>query len=65
MSRARAIELVNHFDPKKPSDLTRWLDYVGMTEDEFERIADTFRDPRIWWRGSNGDWEREWIKPSD
>jgi hypothetical protein len=56
---------VNHFDPKKPSDLTRWLDYVGMTEDEFERIADTFRDPRIWWRGSNGDWEREWIKPSD
>jgi hypothetical protein len=49
MSRARGIELVRHHDPIKPSDLKRWLEYVGMTENEFDAIADTFRDPRVWW----------------
>ena len=24
-------------------------DYVTMSEDEFWSIADTFRDPRVWW----------------
>jgi len=57
MTRSRAIELVNHYDPIKPRDLHRWLDYVGMTEDEFDRIADTFRDPRVWWR-EGAQWKR-------
>lgn len=58
MSRDRAIELVNHYDPIKPGDLQRWLEYVGMSEDEFDRIADTFRDPRVWsW--SDGDWRKQ------
>jgi imidazoleglycerol phosphate synthase cyclase subunit len=50
MDRDRAINLVNHYDPIKPSDLYRWLKYVDMTEDEFDAIADTFRDPRVWRR---------------
>lgn len=58
MSRARAIELVNRYDPVKPRDLHRWLEYVGMTEDEFDRIADTFRDPRVWWM-EDGAWKRD------
>ncbi len=58
MSRGQAIELVKQYDPVKPRDLSRWLDYVGMTEDEFDRIADTFRDQRVWWM-ENGRWERE------
>jgi imidazoleglycerol phosphate synthase cyclase subunit len=58
MSRARAIELVNHYDPVKPRDLYRWLEYVGMKEDEFDRIADTFRDPRVWWM-DKGRWRRD------
>ncbi len=44
--------------PVKPRDLKRWLEYVGMTEDEFDRIADTFRDPRVW-RSENGQWTRQ------
>ena len=43
-------ELIKKYDHVKPSDLARWLDYVGMEEDKFDRIADTFRDPRVWWR---------------
>jgi imidazoleglycerol phosphate synthase cyclase subunit len=58
MTRARAIELVNHHDPVKPKDLQRWLAYVGMREAEFDRIADTFRDPRVW-RWENGNWTRD------
>lgn len=58
MTRERAIELVNRYDPVKPSDLKRWLEYVGMTEEEFDRIADTFRDPRVW-RKEGGRWTRD------
>ncbi|MCX5876793.1 MAG: N-acetyl sugar amidotransferase [Deltaproteobacteria bacterium] len=58
LSRDQAIELVNRYDPVKPKDLQRWLQYVGMTEDEFDRIADTFRDPRVWTM-ENGRWRRQ------
>jgi imidazoleglycerol phosphate synthase cyclase subunit len=57
MDRGRAIELVNRYDPVKPGDLKRWLEYVGMSEDEFDRISDTFRDPRVW-RMDAGRWTR-------
>jgi imidazole glycerol phosphate synthase subunit HisF len=58
MTREKAIELINRYDPVKPGDLRRWLDYTGMTEDEFDRIADTFRDPRVW-RQEKGQWVRD------
>ena len=42
-------------DPIKPNDLKRWLDYVNISEQEFDRIADYFRDPRVWkWDESSG-----------
>jgi len=50
MSRKEGIEMVKKYDHVKPSDLARWLDYVGMSESDFDAIADTFRDPRVWWR---------------
>lgn len=56
LTRDEAIEIVKKMDSKKPSDLKRWLAYVGMTEDEFDRIADSFRDPRVWWKDENGKW---------
>jgi len=58
MTRNEGIELVRRYDHVKPRDLNRWLDYVGMTEDEFDRIADTFRDQRVWrWEG--GKWVKD------
>lgn len=48
IDRQEAIRLVNHYDPIKPRDLYRWLDYVDMTESEFDRVCDLFRDPRVW-----------------
>jgi len=64
MTRERAVELINHYDPIKPRDLQRWLEYVGMSEEEFDRIADTFRDSRVW-RFESGEWIRENLRDTD
>jgi hypothetical protein len=58
MSREDGIELVRKMDHVKPRDLKRWLEYTGMKESEFDRIADTFRDPRVW-RKENGQWVKD------
>lgn len=56
LGRAEGIERVRHYDHVKSRDIQRWLSYVGMSEAEFDAIADTFRDPRVWW------WEDAWKK---
>lgn len=49
MTREEGIAMVKKYDHVKPyRDLNRWLKYVGMTEDEFDYICDSFRDPRVW-----------------
>jgi len=58
MTREKGLELVRAMDPIKPRDLERWLSYVGMEEAEFDAIADTFRDPRVW-RIEDGRWTRD------
>ena len=47
-------------DHIKSDDLNRWLEYVGMSEEEFDRIADHFRDPRVW-KWVNNKWEKDEI----
>ena len=59
MTREEAVKIVREMDPKKPSDLERWLKYVDMSEAEFDRIADTFRDPRVWWKDNDGSWVKD------
>jgi hypothetical protein len=49
MTREEGIEMVRKYDHVVSSDLYYWLDYVDMKEDEFWQIADTFRDPNVWW----------------
>ena len=58
MNRDQGIELVRKMDHVKPRDLYRWLKYVDMTENEFDRVADTFRDPRVW-RFEDGAWVKD------
>lgn len=59
LSRGQAVDLVRKHDHVKSRDLARWLEYTGMSEEEFDAIADTFRDPRVW-RYEDGDW----VKPN-
>lgn len=65
MTRADGIEKVKELDHVRPKDINRWIQYVGITDDEFDRIADTFRDPRVWWI-HNGQWYKQnvWGEPS-
>jgi len=59
MTREQGVEMVRKYDAVKPRrDLDRWLKYVGMTEEEFDRICDTFRDPRVW-RIENDHWVKD------
>jgi len=58
MTREEGLEMVRRYDHVKPRDLTRWLEYVGMSEEEFDRIADTFRDRRVW-RIEDGQWVKK------
>ena len=65
MSREMGIEMVRKYDSVVSSDLSYWLKYVDMSEQEFWEIADTFRDPRVWWI-KNGKWWKDniWGEPS-
>ena len=65
MTRDEGIEMVRKYDHVVSSDLYYWLDYVDMEEDEFWRIADTFRDPRVW-RIEKRKWVKDniWGEPS-
>lgn len=59
MTRDEGIEMVRRYDHVKPRrDLERWLDYVDMTEAEFDAIADGFRDPRVW-SSEDGHWVKD------
>lgn len=58
LSRSEAIERANAMDPVKPKDLQRWLSYVDMSEAEFDRIADHFRDSRVWKWTSSAGWTK-------
>lgn len=47
------------------SDLYYWLDYVDMKEYEFWQIADTFRNPNIWFIKDGKWWKHNiWVEPS-
>ena len=58
MSREEGIEMVKKYDHVVSSDLSYWLEYVGMKENEFWEISDTFRDPKVWWI-EDGKWYKE------
>ena len=58
LDRDEAIKRVNAMDHIKSKDLDRWLRYVDLSENEFDRIADYFRDPRVW----SWSHERGWFK---
>ena len=59
MTREEGINIIRKMDHIKSKDLYRWLKYVDMTEEEFDRIADTFRDPTVWEKDENGNWVKD------
>ena len=58
ISREDGINIIKSLDHIKPNDLIRWLDYVDISEDKFDSIANSFRDPRVW-EEKEGLWHKE------
>lgn len=66
LTREEGIERIRQYDHVKPyRDLSRWLEYVEMSEEEFDVVCDSFRDPRVWWI-EDGLWWKDnvWGTPS-
>lgn len=59
MTREEGIEMVRKYDHVVSSDLYYWLDYVQMSENEFWKIANSFRDPRVWRMNSHNELEKD------
>jgi hypothetical protein len=60
MSRTEAIEMVRKYDHVVSDDLYEWLEYVEITEEEFWRVADSFRSPKVW-SIQNGHWVKDCV----
>ncbi len=59
MTREKGMELVKQYDHVIPEkSLQYFLQMTSMDRDEFFRIADTFRDPRVW-RIEKGQWWKD------
>ena len=59
MTREEGVKMIKKYDHVKPyRDLRRWLNYVNITEDEFDFICDQFRDPQVWFI-ENNKWYKE------
>ncbi|CAB1065083.1 Legionaminic acid biosynthesis protein PtmG [Olavius sp. associated proteobacterium Delta 1] len=59
LTREEGIEIVRKMDHVKSKDLYRWLKYVDWTEMQFDQVADSFRDPRVWWLDNEGNWIKD------
>lgn len=58
MSRQEGVEMVRRHDHVKSSDIYYWLDYVGRSEEWFDKIADSFRSPKVWQQDESGVWRK-------
>ena len=50
--------MVRECDHVVSSDLQYWLNYVELDASEFWKIANSFRDPRVW-SIKNGNWWKD------
>lgn len=66
MTRQEGIEMVKKYDAAFPyKSFEFFLNMTGMSKEEFWEIADTFRDPRVWWI-KNREWWKDnvWGEPA-
>ena len=56
MTREQGIEMVKQYDSVRPKSLNLYLEFLGMTEEEFEVAIEPMRDPEIWEKDDNGKW---------
>lgn len=60
MTREEGLEMVKKYDHVVSDDVYHWLEYVGMSENEFWRTADSFRSPKVW-KIKDGQWVKKCV----
>ncbi len=61
LDQQKGMELIRTYLLKKPEEIGKFLNWIGMTESGFWYIADLHRNPSFWKR--NEQWEWEYIVP--
>lgn len=57
LTREEGFELVRKYDGKCNRGLIlRFCHYLGISEEEFWRVAEGFRNPDVWEKGPDGEW---------
>ena len=66
LTREQGIELVNKYKDIPPKFRKNFMSWLGVTENSISFILDQHRNPDIWSRDANWQWERkdEYIHPS-
>lgn len=57
LTRAQGLELAQRHRERPPRDLPLFLEWAGLSAQEFSAWADARRDPAIWARAASGEWE--------
>lgn len=60
LTRSEGKELIKEYTTKSPQNLKQFTEWLGITESAFHFLADLHRNPRIWQR--NKDWQWEMIE---
>jgi len=59
LSREDGIKLIEKFESELPDvSLRMFLDWIDMTQEEFYKIIEPFRDPLIWKKNKNGEYSK-------
>ncbi len=56
MSREEAVQLVGRYDSARPRTLNTYLNFLGVTEEEFLAWVEPMRDPKVWQKDASGKW---------
>jgi hypothetical protein len=56
MTREEGIGMVKRYQDTVPADMPLFLDWIGMTEDEFYACIDPWRSPSVWRKNGRGEW---------
>lgn len=54
MTRSEGEAMARRYEGIRPRDLPRLLEFMKMTQEEFDEAVDRFRDPQVWRRESGG-----------
>ncbi|MGE4505021.1 MAG: N-acetyl sugar amidotransferase, partial [Desulfovibrionaceae bacterium] len=57
LTREEALALARQYDGERPKRyLNEVLDYIEMTEEQFDELLDRFRPPHLW-KKEGGEWK--------